>query len=166
LRILSYLITHVPVGAPLPHISTVPDLPPPPDASIWTSRPLLDDLARLGFIRSDDTGRWAGKSVGDLYRDGICAGGIVRLPGSADAESALVPLAHQSALAGIMLAANYIAGSDDVLRRYRPPQIEARFDMLRGFPQTLIRPRARASGCLCQDPFYRDAATVPASPAD
>jgi hypothetical protein len=55
LRILSYLITRTPVGAPLPHIATVPDLPTPPDASTWTSRPLLDDLAELGFLASDNT---------------------------------------------------------------------------------------------------------------
>ena len=158
LRILSYLITHTPVGAPLPLITTVPDLPPPPDASTWTSQPLLDDLVELGFLMSGDTSQWAGKHVDQLYRDGICAGGIIRLPGSADSEAALVPLAHQSALAGIMLATSYIAGSHDALRRHRPSQIEARFDLLRGFPQTLTRPRARTSGCLCSDSFYLDAA--------
>ncbi|HUY52738.1 MAG TPA: ThiF family adenylyltransferase [Streptosporangiaceae bacterium] len=162
LRILTYLITRTPVGAPLPHIATVPDLPFPPDASSWTSRPLLDDLAGLGFIASDDTTPWAGKPVGQLYRDGICAGGIVRLPGSADSEPAVVPLAHQSALAGIMLATTYVAGSHDSLQEHRAPQIEARFDLLRGFPQSLARPRARTSGCLCSDHFYRDAAHGPA----
>lgn len=158
LRILTYLITRTPVGAPLPHVATVPDLPASADASTWRRRPLLDDLADLGFIASDDTGRWAGKPIGELYRDGVCAGGIVRLPGSPDNELAIVPLAHQSALAGIMLATNYIGGSDPSLRSHRPPQIEARFDLLRGFPQIVARPRARTTGCLCSDRFYLDAA--------
>lgn len=158
LRILNYLITRTPVGAPLPHVATVPDLPSPADASTWTSRALLDDLVGLGFVTSDDTGQWAGKPVGQLYRDGICAGGIVSLPGSPDSELAVVPLAHQSALAGIMLATTYIGGSDHSLRSHRPPQIEARFDLLRGFPQALTRPRARTTACLCSDHFYLDAA--------
>jgi len=162
LRILTYLITGTPVGAPLPHIATVPDLPSPADASTWTSRPLLDDLAELGFVTSDDTSRWIGKTIGQLYRDGICAGGIVRLSGSADSELALVPLAHQSALAGMMLATTFISGSHHSLQSDRPPQIEARFDLLRGFPQTLTRPRARTSGCLCGDHFYCEAAQDPA----
>lgn len=101
--------------------------------------------------------------MGDIYRDGICAGGFVRLPGSPDEESALVPLAHQSALAGIMLAATYIVGSLDVLRHHRPSQIESRIDLLRGFPQILPRPRARTHGCICDDAFYRNAALTPAS---
>jgi hypothetical protein len=162
LRILTYLITRTPVGAPVPHIAMVADLPSPPDASTWTSRPLLDDLAELGFVTSDDTREWAGKTIGQIYRDGICAGGIVRLPGSAETEPALVPLAHQSALAGIMLATTYISGSHHSLQSHRPPQIEARFDLLRGFPQTLTRPRARTRGCLCGDHFYRDVAHGPA----
>lgn len=157
LRILSYLITRTPIGTPLRLITSVPDLPPPPDASTWTTRPLLDDLVELGFLMSGDTTQWAGKQVGQLYRDGVCAGGIIRLPGSADSEAALVPLAHQSALAGIMLATGCIAASCEDLRPHRPPQIEARFDLLRGFPQALARPRARTSACLCGDSFYREA---------
>jgi hypothetical protein len=153
-----YLITRTPVGAPLPHVAAIPDLPPSEDAVAWTRRPLLDDLVDLGFLTSNDTEQWAGKHVGDIYRDGICAGGLVRLPGSADGESALVPLAHQSALAGIMLAATFIAGSLDVLSRQRPSQIESRIDLLRGFPQILPRPRARTHGCICDDAYYRDAA--------
>ena len=158
LRILTYLITRTPVGAPLPHVATLPDLPAPADASSWTSRALLDDLAGLGFVTSDGTSQWASKLVGQLYRDGICAGGIVRRPGSPDNELAVVPLAHQSALAGLMLATTYVAGSDHTLLSHRPPQIEARFDLLRGFPQTLTRPRARTIGCLCSDHFYLDVA--------
>ena len=161
LRILTYLITGTPVGTPLPHIAATPDLPPPPNAGSWTSRALLDDLVELGFLEATDGGKWAGKRVGQLYRDGICAGGLIRLPESADSEPALVPLAHQSALAGIMLATTYIAGSIRDLRSHRPPQIESRLDLTRGFPQTLTRPRTLTAGCLCSDAFYRNTAVRP-----
>jgi hypothetical protein len=55
LRVLMYLITRTPVGAPLPHVAAIPDLPPSEDAVAWTRRPLLDDLVDLGFLTSNDT---------------------------------------------------------------------------------------------------------------
>ena len=74
-----------------------------------------------------------------------------------------MPRAHQSALAGIMLATTYAAGSLRELQSHRPPQIEARLDLTRGFPQMLTRPRTRTAGCLCSDAFYRNAAVRPIS---
>ncbi len=157
LRVLSYLVTRTAVGNPLPLVATTPDLPAPPDAGEWIRRPLLTDLIDAGFLDGPQAPSWAGKQIGDLYRDGICAGGLMRLPGSAEAEPALVPLAHQSALAGIMLATTLVASHDETLRPYRSHAIEARLDLLRGLPQTLTRPRARTQGCLCSDPLYQQA---------
>jgi hypothetical protein len=153
--LLTYLVTRTAIGAPLPLVATSPDLPAPPDAGEWMRRPLLMDLIDAGFLDAAQAPLWAGKQIGDVYRDGICAGGLKRLPGSADAEPALVPLAHQSALAGIMLAATFIASHDEALRHHRPQAIEARLDVLRSLPQTLTRLRARTLGCLCSDPLYQ-----------
>lgn len=155
LRVLSYLVSRQPVGAPLPMIAAVPALPVPADAAQWTRRPLLADLIDAGYLDAGEAGVWAGRQIGQLYRDGICAGGLLRPPGGAKGEAALVPLAHQSALAGVMLAAQFVAASEERLRPWRPGPVEARLDMLRGLPQVLARPRARTSGCLCDDPFFR-----------
>jgi hypothetical protein len=159
LRVLTYLVTRAPIGSPLPHVATVPDLPPPAEADTWTQRPLVADLVEEGFLDEAEAPAWAARSIAEVYRDGICAGGLIRLPGSGDAEGALVPLAHQSALAGIMLATTFLVSSDYTLQPHRPAAIEGRLDLLRGLPQILSRPRARTPGCLCGDPFYRRTAS-------
>jgi hypothetical protein len=158
LRVLSYLVTRTPIGAPLPLVATAVDLPAPPQANEWTQQSLLADLIEAGFLDSAQAPTWTGRQIGQVYHDGICAGGLIRLPGSANGEAALVPLAHQSALAGIMLAATFVASCDEDLLGHRPRCVEARFDSLRGLPQTLTRPRERTAGCLCSDPFYRQVA--------
>lgn len=154
LRVLTYLVSSVPVGLALPIISAVPDLPIPPEASLWRQRPLLADLIQAGFIQPEHADSWANKTIGQLYRDGVCAGGLLRLPDEAAPEEALVPLAHQSALAGIMMAADLLIAHEPALRPVRRPTIEGRFNVLAGFPQVIGRPRQRTARCLCSDPFY------------
>jgi hypothetical protein len=73
---------------------------------------------------------------------------------------AMVPLAHQSALAGVMLAASMLVAADPALRELRAEAVEARVDLLRGFPQVLPRPRQLTSGCICSDPDYLAAALI------
>lgn len=154
LRVLSYLVTHAPVGAPLPLVATVPDLPAPPEAGSWLGQPLLADLVAAGRVSAEEAARWANMPIGQLYRDGVCAGGMMRIPGSDQPEDALVPLAHQSALAGIMLAVTYYAANTPALRACRSDAVEARLDVLRGLPQVVNRPRQRTPGCLCSDRAY------------
>lgn len=158
LRVLTYLVTSTPVGAPLPLVATVPDMPAPPEAGAWLMRPLLQDLVARGRISPDEASRWAIMPIGQLYRDGVCAGGLMRVPGSKQPDDALVPLAHQSALAGIMLAVTYYGASVPALRETRHNAVEARIDVLRGLPQVINRPRQLTPGCLCSDHSYLAAA--------
>jgi len=118
----------------------------------------MTDLLAAGVIRLEEQGAWAGASVGKLYRDGFCAGGLLPvgdLPGEV-----LVPLAHQSVLAGVMLAAELVWASDPNLASRRDRATEHRFDVLRGFPQVVARPRQRTDQCLCSDTTYLDANTA------
>jgi hypothetical protein len=66
----------------------------------------------------------------------------------------LVPLAHQSVFAGIMLATQVVVAADPELVQARPPSIEGRFDVLSGLPQLLRRPRTRTAGCICADSVF------------
>ncbi len=152
LRALAYLATATPVGAPLPALPDVPPLPPPPEAQSWGVVSLLDDLIVAGAVDEMSAAKWSDKSVGDLYRDGICGGGI--LPIGPVGGDAIVPLAHQSALAGVMLAGSLVSSLHPKMRQLRPREIESRFDVLRGFPQVLSRPRSRTPGCICSDEDY------------
>ena len=155
LRVLAYLVLGLPISTVPPGIPEVLTMPFTPDTPRWLQVSLLDDLIDSGKISRADADRWAGHDIASLYRDGICAGGILNLrPAEADA-AAVVPLAHQSAFAGIMLALTAVIAANSALREHRPGQAtEARLDMLRGWPQVLPRPRARTRGCLCSDPDY------------
>ncbi len=152
LRVLAYLIYNVPIGFPLPGLPALAELQPPPGAEVWGERSLVDDLVSADVIDEVVRSSWSTSTIGALYRDGICAGGLLPvgdLPGEV-----LVPLAHQSALAGILLVAELLWSRDPHLRSHRDAATEHRYDVLRGFPQVVTRPRERTAHCLCGDAAY------------
>jgi hypothetical protein len=156
LRILSYFVTGVPVGEPLPLVAQAADVPPPPDADRWLEQPLVIDLVLLGVLAEKDISTWATRSIGDLYSEGICGGGILHSGHGGLDEAVMVPLAHPSALAGVMLALSAVAAHVPDLASRRPPAIEHRLDLMAGLPQLTGRPRAKTVGCICSDPDYLD----------
>lgn len=157
LRILSYLVSGVPVGMPLPQIVEVADIPIPATAASWLHEPLLHALTASGVVAAAEQAAWASRTVGDLYTAGICGGGIISQNRGGLPAEVVVPLAHQSALAGIMLAVQFIAANVPQLTEQRHQAVEGRLDMLAGFPQISPRPRARTQDCLCSDAVYRAA---------
>lgn len=154
LRVLAYLTSNQPIGAPVAVIPAVAGMAVPADAPRWLQVPLLVDLVGNGLINPDDAHRWQAKPIGAVYRDGICAGGM--LAAGPVAEDVVVPLAHQSALAGIMLAVQVLAAADPGLRARRATAPEGRFDVLHGLPRYISRPRAVTPGCICEDSDYRN----------
>jgi ThiF family len=157
LRILGYLTSRVPIGVPLPQLPDVADIPKPPAAEAWGLTSLLNDLILSGVIPTDQASNWAGKPLGALYSDGICGGALVS-SSLARNDDVTVPVAHQSALAGIMLAFQAVAASVPELRECRPAAIEGRLDMFAGLPQIVERPRQRTPRCLCSDADFLSAA--------
>jgi len=161
LRVLSYLVSGVPIGLPLPHVVEVADLPVPPTAASWLQEPLLHALTASSVVPADQQAEWAPRTVSDLYTVGICGGGLISENRAGLPAEVVVPLAHQSALAGIMLAAQFVAGQVPQLTPLRHKAVEGRLDMLAGFPQISPRPRTRTQGCLCDDAAYRAAWSPP-----
>ncbi len=161
LRVLSYLVNAVPVGLPLPHdgIAATPLLPAPPQAAEWTQRSILDDIARAASAPPSRMDRWRTASIADLHRDVICAGALLDLRLTDRQRPVLVPLAHQSALAGVMLVTQALVARHPTLRRERPSAVEARWDMLSSLPQVMPRPRSQAANCLCLDEDFLAAAS-------
>ena len=100
---------------------------------------------------------WAACRLDELYRDGVCGGALLGLAAGGVARQVLVPLAHQSALAGVLLAVQLIAAAHPKLRWLRPDAIEGRYDVLAGLHQVLAHPRRPARGCLCADLDFRAA---------
>lgn len=153
LRTLGYLTTSIPIGQPLPFLTQVAEIATPDDAELWLQRSLLDDLIIEGIVDVADRPRWAMLPLSRLYQDGVCGDALLRKNlGTVRAEYT-VPLAAQSALAGVMLATSLIATRDPRLSPHLPKQVEARLDLLAGLPQELRRPRQPTDGCLCQDPL-------------
>jgi hypothetical protein len=155
-RILGYLMEPLRVSQPLAaeKIMTLRPLPTDDEGRAWSAHSLLDDLVAGHVIEPTQRARWSEATIEALYTDGVCGGGI--LITSADLPSeVLVPMAHQSAFAGIMLATQLLAASSDELREFRPEAPEGRFNVLVGFPQQPTRPRVNLTDdCLCADPDY------------
>lgn len=151
LRVLAYFTTNVPVGAPLPFLNDIAGMPLPEGADRWLVTPLVADLLERGLLPSEDLSRWATKRIGELYSEGVCGGGLLPAPGGKTDTSVMVPLAHQSALAGVLLAFEVVAAYVPELAAARSPQIETRLNLLVGLPQITARPRERTVGCICSD---------------
>jgi hypothetical protein len=152
MRVLAYLASRLPVGRPLPSGIFAPPIEATgEEQAAWTARSLLDDV--LERFPGNDAVRtsWAQRAVDELYREGFCGGGIITVGVNGTPQDVLVPLAHQSVLAGIMLAVALLAATEPTLAAARPPELEARFDVLRGLPQSPAIPRAMTPGCLCAD---------------
>jgi hypothetical protein len=114
---------------------------------------LLDRVAQVKNITRTDLNRYADKPLRILYVEGICGGGVVSLATIGDAPQDLhVPLAHQSALAGVLLAGAFLAdaaGFRGVLTA------ETRIDVMHSLGQHLERPVAKSPGpCICKDNDY------------
>jgi hypothetical protein len=154
LRVLSYLVTGLPVGLALPQIVPVADLTPPLDASRWLQVPLMTDLVDAGLVDRAQQQPWASRTVGELYTAGICGGGLLYPNRSELPAEVIVPLAHQSALAGVMLALQPIVAAVPQLAQARFDAVEGRLDLQQGLPQLLARPRQRTAHCLCNDPAF------------
>lgn len=116
---------------------------------------MLDAIAvGLGIPRETFT-RFEGQPIRKLYVEGVCGGGVIPLRhGGSPPQAVHVPLAHQSALAGVLLAARLArraAGADPGTTQI------TRFNVLRG-PATQPTQPARKNprgNCVCQDPDYQ-----------
>src|SRR5207247_942421 len=110
LRVLAYLTLHLPIDVPLrpEQIPRLAGLPVPADSSAWVDRSLLDDVAAAFQLGPGDVVPWRGRQLADLYREGICGGALIRRVAGDASQEMIVPLAHQSVLAGIMLAAQVL----------------------------------------------------------
>lgn len=95
-----------------------------------------------------------GRTIRDLYVEGFCGGAVIPLGEvgklAANAQDMHVPLAHQSALAGVLLAAALVRHTSDGM-----PEITSvtRIDVMRPVGPHVTQPlRARRDGrCICDD---------------
>ena len=96
---------------------------------------------------------FAGQNVRTFFQKAVCGGLMMRLTNGAHSGAAVVPMAFQSAMAGIMLAAELVKHA---IGQPAPPTPIARINLLRPLSAYLNDPRARdVSGrCVCADPDF------------
>lgn len=95
-----------------------------------------------------------GRSVAELYAGVLCGSVKLDLSGAGRVEE--VPLAHQSALAGVLMAAELVKRCDPGLEALAQPETLAAWeDVLRPPPSRWVQPRTPTPGCICRDGDYR-----------
>lgn len=151
-RVLLYLIRPtLPVGSPAVQSGSGTFKTDERERRAWYEQSLLDDLVARSVMTAVDAEQWRDQPIEALYRDGVCGGGFVPGRSTRIDRDVIVPLAHQSVFAGIMLATQLVTALDPQLRSLRPPAIEGRLDLLAPLPQIVTRPRIRTQGCICFD---------------
>ncbi len=131
-------------------IRTLLDSGAPPSAAF---------LARVASglaITVDSLQAFENRPLRDLYVHGICGGAILPLSRLGRPVQAVhVPLAHQSALAGILLAARLASQTDEAAST----TLVTRLDVLRPVPLHPTQPAQKDPRglCICQDADYQRA---------
>ena len=132
-----------------------------------TPRSMLELIAARIGVPIDVLAPYDGRPIRQLYVEGVCGGGVIPLgrPGTPRGDLH-VPLAHQSTLAGVLLAAALVV--DDVGFAHTTL---THLDPSRPIPSEPTQPAmSRRDGrCICDDSDYRLAwkrkyATEPGSP--
>lgn len=132
----------------------------PRGAELWIKnqppdeRDLQTIAEHLGF-GPDVLAAWRGKPLSELYTGLVCGAAGVDLGGRGRAEA--VPLAHQSAFAGVLLAAELVKRTDPELAALAQPEPLVAWDdvLCPPHPRQWRRPREREPGCICGDKDYQ-----------
>jgi hypothetical protein len=119
-------------------------------------RDLLEAIAAARDLPIDRLTPFEGRPVRALYVDGFCAGAVIPLNIVGTPRSDVhVPLAHQSAFAGVLLAALGVQRALSGIRGSHVTQV----DVLKPVPREPTRAVAKDQRgiCICQDGDYREA---------
>jgi molybdopterin/thiamine biosynthesis adenylyltransferase len=115
----------------------------------------LGKIAAALKIEVEGLRAFEGQSLRSFYSQAACGGVLLRLGANAPSQALTeVPMAFQSALAGIFLAAELVAKAAGL--KNCPPPVLSKIDLLRplgpyvSFPET----KHRAGNCFCQDEDY------------
>lgn len=134
-------------------------LEPDRAALLWVTRQALSDedirtaASTLG-VDDEVLSAWRGKPLGELYTDVVCGAVPLDVKGVGRLET--VPLAHQSALAGILTVAELLKRTRPELAALSQPEPLVSWDnVLQSAPAIWTKPRAREPGCICGDADYQ-----------
>ena len=117
-----------------------------------TGKELCDAVATAWGIPAQRLEPYTGRPIRELWVEGICGGGIISLGEAGPTPRELqVPLAFQSALAGILLAAE--TARDVLTGGARRKTLVRRLDVLRPMGDSSPQPALKAGtgNCICED---------------
>ena len=120
-----------------------------------TGKELCDAVATAWGIPAERLESYAGRPIRELWVEGICGGGIIALGEAGPTPRELqVPLAFQSALAGILLAAE--TARDVLTGGARRKTLVRRMDVLLPMGDTSPQPALKAGtgNCICEDHVF------------
>lgn len=115
-----------------------------------TDRAFLERVSTGVGIPVDRLLAYEGRPLHKLYVEAVCGGAVLEFNSGGAINRAEVPMAFQSALAGIMLAGDVLA---DVGRLRRPLPTISQIDLLRPLPLIISTPRQKdaVASCFCRD---------------
>ena len=116
------------------------------------SKEICDAVAGAWGIPVDALTPYLGRPIRELWVEGVCGGGIIPLEETGPVPRELeVPLAFQSAFAGVLLAAE--ATRDALAADVQRTTQVRRLDILRPLSDPLPQPalKARTGNCICED---------------
>jgi len=123
------------------------------DTGQTSERAFLDRVSTAANIPIDRLLAFEGKPLRNFYVEAICGGAVLEFGSGGQHNRADVPMVFQSALAGILLAADVVAD----VARLRPmlPTI-TQVDLLKTLPMITSTPRRKQAGsrCICGDPDF------------
>lgn len=116
------------------------------------SEELLNEISQIRNIPYDILGKYVGESILEFYRKAICGGALIAFNQSSKRE--VVPLAHQSALSGVLLICEIIKYNLKLIPEKTP--IETRLNVLDSLPDYFYQNRKKTSNpkCICCDEDY------------
>lgn len=117
-------------------------------------RPLLSAVAEGLNLSLEEVFRYEGKQIRELYVEGICGGGLIPLGVlGLPRQEIHVPLSHQSALAGVLLASALVKRA---IGKQANITMTTRIDVTRPLGEFLTQPtlKARTGLCICEDQDY------------
>ena len=120
-----------------------------------TGKELCDAIAAAWNIPTKNLEPFVARPIRDLWVEGVCGGGIIPLGEAGDAPRELqVPLAFQSALAGLLLAAETVR--DVLVAGAERKTVLRRLDVLRPLGDASPQPALKAGtgSCICEDPDF------------
>lgn len=121
-------------------------------------REFLERIALRAGIPVKGLLQFASEPLSAFYANGICGGLLLSFSSGDRAIQVQVPMAFQSAAAGLLLAAELVADAGQLRQASLPTRSE--LDLLRDFTRAAAHPHSpaqkHASGrCICQDTVYR-----------